>query len=168
MRNSPPGIQAIPGNGGSPGGSVSVRISTSTASDSLLAGHCDPESLLGCDEVVGVLCVLPEVDLHPVDRAGEDAALAVVVIADRGSGVPSDVGGLVCGEDQRHGCVDAAFTGLVTVEVEADGAALGGPAAVVRELHAHLLRSGWDGGAALDLEALQTEQVVAVGWTPKF
>ena len=31
---------------------------------SLLAGHCDAESLLGCDEMVGVFCVLAEVDLH--------------------------------------------------------------------------------------------------------
>src|SRR5215210_6749942 len=95
----------------------------------LLAGHRDAESLLGCDEVVGVLCVLAEVDLHPVDRAGEDAALALVVIADRGRGVSSDVGGLVCGEEQRHGCADTALPGLGAVDVERDRAALGGAAA---------------------------------------
>ena len=49
---------------------------------SLLAGHGDAESLLGGDEVVGVSGVLAEIDLHPVDRAGEHAALTVVVVAD--------------------------------------------------------------------------------------
>src|SRR6476661_9563590 len=82
----------------------------------LLARHRDAQALLGCDQVVGVFCVLAEIDLHPVDRAGEDAALAFVVVADRGRGVSSDVGGLVRGEDQRHGCLDAAFTGLLAVE----------------------------------------------------
>src|SRR3954468_1840112 len=91
---------------------------------SLLARHRDAQALLGHDQVVGVFCVLAEIDLHPVDRAGEDAALAVVVVADRGRGVSSDVRGLVRGEDQRHGRIDASLTGLVAVEVERDGAAL--------------------------------------------
>src|SRR4051794_37674548 len=82
---------------------------------SLLARHCDAQALLGCDQVLGGFGVLAEIDLHPVDGAGEDAALAVVVVADRGCGVSSDVGGLVGGEDQRHGRVDAAFTGFVAV-----------------------------------------------------
>src|SRR3954471_16177657 len=145
---------------------ASPEIEPALTLRSLLAGHCDAESFLRTDEVVGVFCVLAEVDLHPVDSAGEDAGLAVVVVADRGGGVSSDVGGLVRGEDQRHGCLDAAFTGLVAVEVERDGAALCGAAAVVGELHPHLVRSGRDRGVGLDLEALQAEQVVAVGWTP--
>src|ERR1700675_3695955 len=61
----------------------------------LLPRHRDAQALLGGDQVVGVLGVLAEVDLDPVDRAGEDAALAVVVVADGGCGVASDVGGLV-------------------------------------------------------------------------
>src|SRR3954451_9018239 len=60
-----------------------------------LSGHCDPESLIGRDQVVGVVRVFAEVDLDPVDRAGEDAAFALVVVADRGRGVLSDVGGLI-------------------------------------------------------------------------
>src|SRR5437763_9237171 len=85
---------------------------------SLLSRHRDAQALLGRDQVVGVFCVLADIDLRPVDRAGEDAALAVVVIADRGRGVSSDVGGLVRREDQWHGCLDATLTGLVAVEVE--------------------------------------------------
>src|SRR4051794_17311063 len=135
---------------------------------SLLTRHRDAQAFLGGDQVVGVLCVLAEIDLHPVDRAGEDAALAVVVVADRGCGVSSDVGGLVRGEDQRHGCLDAALTSLAAVEVERHGAALGGAAAVVGKLHAHLVRSGRNHRAGLDLEALQGEQVVAIDRAPVF
>ena len=93
---------------------------------------------------------------------------AFVVVADRGRGVAPDVGRLVRREDQRHGCLDAAFTHLRSVQVERDGAALGEAAAVVRELHPHLVRSRRDRGVALDLEALQAEQVVAVGRAPGF
>src|SRR4029078_12494533 len=49
------------------------------------------------------------------------------------------------------------------VEVEGDRAALREPAAVVRELHPDLVLSGGDRGLAIDLELLETEQVVAVG-----
>jgi len=42
----------------------------------LLARHDDAEPFLGGDEVVGVIGVLAEVDLHPGDSAGEDAAFA--------------------------------------------------------------------------------------------
>src|SRR4029450_734495 len=97
---------------------------------SLLACHRDAQALLGRDQVVGVLGVLAEVDLHPVDGAGEDAALAVVVVADGGTGVGSGAGALAPREAQRHGSLDAAFTHLVAVEVEGDAAALGGAPAV--------------------------------------
>jgi len=50
---------------------------------SLLARHCDAQALLGRDQVLGVFRVLGEIDLHPLDRAGEDAAVTVVVVADR-------------------------------------------------------------------------------------
>src|SRR5690242_4016495 len=99
----------------------------------LLARHRDAEALLGRDEMVGVFGVAIEIDLDPVDGAGEHAAVAVVVVADRGGAVPSDVRGLVGGEDQRYGGVDATLSGLVAVEVERHGAALGGAAAVVGE-----------------------------------
>ena len=48
----------------------------------LLARHDDAEPFLGGDEVVGVIGVLAEVDLYPVDSAGKAAAFAVVVVAD--------------------------------------------------------------------------------------
>src|ERR1700759_99661 len=122
-----------------PGASRSAAIS-------LLARHRDAQALLGRDQVVGVVCVPIEIDLDPVDGAGEDAAFAVVVVADRGCAVTSDVGGLVGGEDERPGGGDAALSVLVAIEVERHGAALARPAAVVGELHAHLVRSGCDRG----------------------
>src|SRR3954447_3071083 len=134
----------------------------------LLAAHCDAQAFLGRDEVIGVVCVVAEVDLHPVDRTGEDAAFACVVVAHRGSAISSDICGLICGEDQRHGCLDAAFTGLVAVEIERDSAALRRAAAVIGELHPHLMRARRDRGVGLDLEALQAEQVVAVRRTATF
>jgi hypothetical protein len=44
-----------------------------------LPGHRDPVALLGGDEVVVVVGVLPEVDLDPVDAPGEGAFLGPVV-----------------------------------------------------------------------------------------
>src|SRR5512133_654069 len=48
----------------------------------LLPRHGDAQALLGRDQVVGVLGVLPKIDLHPVDLSREDAAFALVVVAD--------------------------------------------------------------------------------------
>src|SRR5690349_21538022 len=118
--------------------------------------------------MVGVFSVLAEIDLHPVDRTGKDAAVAVVVVANRGGGVPSAVGGLIRGEDQRYRCLDATLTGLVAIKVERHRAPLCGAAAVVGELHAHLMGSMRDRRVGVDLEALQPEQVVAVGRAPVF
>src|SRR5213596_4184265 len=50
-----------------------VRLPSALLSSSsrLLPRHRDAQALLRADQVVGVLGVLPEVDLHPVHRAGE-------------------------------------------------------------------------------------------------
>ncbi len=69
----------------------------------LLPRHRDAEAFVGVDVVVGVLGVLAQVDLHPVDRAAEPAGVSGVVGADRGAGLPSDVRGLVGGEDDTLG-----------------------------------------------------------------
>ena len=74
-------------------------------------------------------CTVPVNSLSPVR----------VLVADAGAGVAADVGGLVAGEDHRNGCVDAAVADLVAVDVERDGRALGETAAVVVELHPHLV-----------------------------
>lgn len=42
-----------------------------------------------------------------MDAAGEQAATAVVIVADRGAGVGADVEGLLGGEDQWPGLVPA-------------------------------------------------------------
>src|SRR4029079_15593548 len=86
--------------------SVSVRLTTprvkiSTSVIPSLARDRNLEALLRRDQVVGILGVLAEVDLRPVDGAGEDAALGVVVVADGRRSVASDVGGLVAREDHR-------------------------------------------------------------------
>ena len=54
------------------------------------------------------------------------------------------------------------------VDVQLDVAALGETAAVVGELHPHLVRARRDRGIAFDLEALEAEQVVAVRRAPIF
>ena len=65
---------------------------------SLLPSHGDAQAFLGVDEVVVV--ILAEIDLHPVDLAGEPAAVGGVVGCDGGAGFVADVGGLVGGESR--------------------------------------------------------------------
>src|SRR5262249_36382696 len=50
---------------------------------SSLPRHCDAEPLLGADQVIEILSRLRDVQLHPVDPAGEDALVARIVVADR-------------------------------------------------------------------------------------
>src|SRR5215211_5948169 len=95
----------------------------------LLSGHGDPEALLGADEVVVVVDV--QVDLDPAHPAAEAAVLGAVVVADRGAAVAADVGGLIGGEQHRHGPLDPALTSLGAIDIEGDVATLGQPAAVV-------------------------------------
>ena len=64
-----------------------------------------------------------------------------VVGGDGGAGLVADVGRLVGGEDHRLGGLDPAGADCGAVVVEGDVAALGEPAAVVGELHAHLVRA---------------------------
>jgi hypothetical protein len=59
----------------------------------LLPDHGDAEAFLGVDEVVVV--VTAEVELDPVDLAGEPAAAGAVVGSDGGSRLVADVGRLV-------------------------------------------------------------------------
>ena len=65
------------------------------------AAPSPPAGVPRVDEVVVV--VVADVDLHPVDLAGELAAVGAVVGGDRGAGLVADVGGLVRGEDHRLG-----------------------------------------------------------------
>ena len=58
----------------------------------LLQGHCDPVPLLRSDQVVGVFCVLAEVDLNPVDSAVEPRAGAGIVVTDRRASVAAYIG----------------------------------------------------------------------------
>src|SRR5262245_17506084 len=128
----------------------------------LLPRHRDAEALLRADQVVEVLGRLVDVDLHPVDAAGEPALPHGVVVAHGRGRVLAEVGRLVAGEDQRHGGRDRALADLLAVDVQPHGGALPEPAAGVVELHAHLVGPARHASAALDGEALQAEEVVAV------
>src|SRR5262249_27377040 len=122
----------------------------------------DLHALLGREQMVEVLGGLTDVDLHPVDRAVEDALAGVVVVADGRGRVASDVGGLVAREHERHGRADPALADGLTVDVQGDGSTLARAAAVVGELHPYLMPSvGYD-AVRDDLEALQPDEVVAV------
>src|SRR4029450_11770144 len=52
---------------------VTVSLAAISILLSLLACHRDAQALLGRDQVVGVLGVLAEVGVHPLDGAREDA-----------------------------------------------------------------------------------------------
>src|SRR6187401_1605506 len=103
----------------------------------LLAGHGDAKPFLGVDEVVVV--VVAKIDLYPGDPAGELTGRWGVVGGDGGSGLVTDVGGLIRGEDHRLGDLYAAGGDVVAVVVQSDVASLGQSPAVVRELHPHLV-----------------------------
>ena len=93
----------------------------------------------------------------PVNRL----RLRRVVGADGGAGLVADVGGLVGREDHRLGRADPSGADGVAVVVQRDVAALGETAAVVRELHAHLVRSlPGSARSACDRELLDAEHVV--------
>src|SRR5215212_6480176 len=129
----------------------------------LLAGHGDPQPLLRRDEMVQVFGVVAQVDLDPAHPAGEGAVFGAIVVADRGTAVAADVGGLIRREQHRLGPRNAALADLLTINEQGDGAALGQPAAVVGELHPQLMLARRDRPVADDLEPLQPEQVVAIG-----
>ena len=124
----------------------------------LLAGHGDAKPFLGVDEVVVV--VVAEVDLYPVDPAGEPAGRWGVVGGDGGAGLVADVGGLVGGEDHRLGDLHAAGADVVSVVVQGDVASLGQSAAVVGELHPHLVGAFGDRRLGLGGELVDAEDVV--------
>src|SRR6185369_5852635 len=90
------------------------------------------------------------------------ALLRGVVVADGRGRVRTDVARLVGREDQRNRSFDAALAGLGAVDEERDRAALAEAAAVVVELHAHLMGAGRNRGVALDVELSKAEKVVGV------
>ena len=136
-----------------------VHSSSTLATLFLLPRHGDLQPLLRADKVIMV--VLAEVDLHPVDLAGEGTGLAVVVGRDRRAALAADVCRLVGGKYHGDGLLNASFAHLPAVVVERDLAALGQAAAVVGKLHPHLVLARWDCLACLHREGLETEEVVS-------
>jgi hypothetical protein len=123
-----------------------------------LAGHEHVDVVLRVDHVAVV--VLADLELDPVELAGERAGVHVVVGGDGGPGLSADVEAFVGREDERLGGTHAAFADLLAVVVEGDSAALGVAAAVVGELDADLVGAGRDGLDGLGGEGLDPEQVV--------
>ena len=83
------------------------------------------EPLLRADEVIGVCRA--DVDLHLAHRPGEDACCRRVVVADRRTGIASQVDRFIRGEDSVAQSPGAFLADLVAVDVEADRAAFAGP-----------------------------------------
>ncbi len=92
-----------------------MRTALWRAALGLLHGGGDAQALLSADQVV--IVVEADVELYPVHLAGEAAVLARVVLAYRGARVIAHVARLVAGVNHRNGRLDAAFPGLVAVDV---------------------------------------------------
>ena len=88
------------------------------------------EPLLRADEVIGVCRA--DVDLHLAHRPGEDACCRRVVVADRRTGIASQVDRFIRGEDQWHSRRELSLADMVAVDVEADPASGQAAAASVR------------------------------------
>src|SRR5262249_21214558 len=102
------------------------------------------------------------IELYPADLAGEvAAAIAWIVGRYRRSGFMADVARLLP-ECERFGLLDAPFPGLGAVDEQRHSPALRDAAAVVRELHPHLMRPGRNGLTPFDDRLLQAEEVVAI------
>jgi hypothetical protein len=112
--------------------------------------------------VVQVFGGVVEVDLDLVHPAAEAAVPRPVVVADRGGAVVADVSGLVAEKIIGWVAPTPPLAELGTVDEQGDVAPLGQPAAVRGELGADLMLAGRDRLLAVDLEALQAEQVVAM------
>jgi hypothetical protein len=100
----------------------------------LLDGHCDAESFLCADVVIGVLSVVADIDLDPADPSRELGLCDGEIVGDGRRCVAAEGGGLVEGEDHRHGGIDSYFADGFAVDEEGCGAALAVSAAVVIEL----------------------------------
>ena len=122
------------------------RRNADSVSCRLLPGHGDAEAFLGLDEVVVI--VGADVELHPVDLPGEPTVSGRVVGCDGGARLLTDVSRLVGGEDHGMRGLHTAGADSRAVVEEGDVAALGQSAAVVGELHAHLVGTGRNGVSA--------------------
>src|ERR1700742_2456844 len=77
-------------------------------------------------------------------------------------GVRPRVTGFVCGESHRLRLLDSSCADGLPVAIEGDGTPFAETAAVVTELHPHLMIAGRDGLIGGDEVVLDSEEVVAV------
>src|ERR1039458_2565026 len=92
----------------------------------------------------------PKVELDPVDCAAETVAARAVIRRDRRTLILPDVAGLIGGVDHRYRHVEASLAVFLAVHIQRDSASFGQAAAVVLELHAHLVFASGDRFAAFD------------------
>jgi hypothetical protein len=109
------------------------------------------------------MVVVAEVDLSPVDRAGEAPVRPLVVLEDGHACVETDVQPFVEGEVQRVGALDRAAAGPLAVDVERDVAAAADASARVGELGADLVGARRYGRVGGDRRSEQSAVVVVVG-----
>jgi len=126
----------------------------------LLLRHRNLEPLFRRDQVVVI--VLLQVDLHPVDLTTKLVIARAVIRRDRGALILADVAGLIGGENHRYRHVDAALAVLLAVYIERDRAPLRQAAAVVLELHTHLVLAGGDRLGAFGEGQFDAQEVVAM------
>ena len=116
--------------------------------------------------MIGILGVLAEVDLYPLHPSGEANILGAEVVGDRCGGIGADVGRLVGGEQHRDGGLHATFADLVTVDVQLDLPSLSQSPTVIGELDSDLMVTRRERLVTVDLELLETEEVVTKRWLP--
>ena len=91
-----------------------------------------------------IVIVLLQIDLYPVHFAGELIISRVIVRRNGRAGSLADIAGFVCREYHRHRYFHSAFTDLRAIQVKQCIAALGQAAAIVFELHPHLVLTRWN------------------------
>src|SRR5688572_12343809 len=94
---------------------------------------------------------------------GEVDLLGAQVTGDRSCRVGPDVRGLVGGEKHGHGRIDPSLAHSTPVDKELDVSTLAQAPAVIAELDTDLMFAAGEGFLAVDLELLESEEVVAEG-----
>src|SRR5215470_6575 len=144
------------------GALIGPAVARASGARPLLARHRDPQPLLRADQVVDVGRGGVDVDLDPLDPAGERAVPRAVIVADWRGAVAADIRRLVHREQKGLRSLEPTLPDLAPVEVQRHHPALPQPATVVAELHPHLMLARPDRLPARHLHTLQAEQVVAV------
>src|ERR1700731_808945 len=115
-----------------------------------------------------ILIIRPQIELDPVNFAAESVAAWAVIRRDRRTFILADVAGLIAGVDHRDRHVQAAFAVFLAVHVQRDGTPFGQAAAVILELHAHLVFASGNRPCSLNEIYLPPREFVVVLELPIF